>query len=126
MYVSKDIGIRVRGACLIARSQVYACMCACMMSVFLYARMHVSAYTYRAAGVRLLSIHGPKHMSGNSENGTELCMFVELSSGVDMTRDLGPGSRYRYARTNQCTHDFVCACTRDSSRYEAWLTVQGG
>ena len=109
-------GLRCQGACgmldcTLADIRMHVCMSAC---------------TDRAAGVRLLSIHGPKHMSGNSENGTELCMFVELSSGVDMTRDLGPGSRYRYARTNQCTHDFVCACTRDSSRYEAWLMVQGG
>eukprot|EP00293_Proteomonas_sulcata_P009354 CAMPEP_0184289864 /NCGR_PEP_ID=MMETSP1049-20130417/2239_1 /TAXON_ID=77928 /ORGANISM="Proteomonas sulcata, Strain CCMP704" /LENGTH=132 /DNA_ID=CAMNT_0026596831 /DNA_START=193 /DNA_END=591 /DNA_ORIENTATION=+ len=41
----------------------------------------------REAGVRLLSIHQP--MDGSNE----FAMFIELQEHVDLTKDLGPGSR---------------------------------
>jgi L-rhamnose mutarotase len=72
-----------------------------------YVRHHMAVWPevengLRAHGVRLLSIHRPK------DGSNEFNMFIELDPGVDMQRDLGPGSSYRADSRVQTWETAMC------------------
>mmetsp|Transcript_24068 Transcript_24068/g.78308 ORF Transcript_24068/g.78308 Transcript_24068/m.78308 type:complete len:117 (+) Transcript_24068:113-463(+) len=73
----------------------------------LYKRHHKGVWPevergLRKAGVKLLSIHCP------SDGGNALQMYIELEQGVDMARDLGPGSSYRSVERVKVWEELMC------------------